>query len=287
MTLPNFILIGAPKSGTTSLYHYLKAHPEVFMSSLKESYFFSEDKYKDPELLAEFEDLFKDVKDEKAIGEACATYIFHGHAHESIKSVIPDAKLIVILRDPAERAYSDYIMSYRTGHRKLNVQEDDIETSFLNFLGEDNSSYFYFECLSRYLKNFDRNQLKVMLFDDLKNKPQQVARECFEFLDVDPNFELEIADKVFNKGGMPKNEKLFLAMESLRQAYRPALARMLPDNLYSQLRSGYSGVRSMNMKSKSVKLSTDGRKKVIDIHRDDTLRLQDFLARDLSHWLEC
>src|ERR687894_3261543 len=115
MTMPNFFIIGAQKAGTTSLYYYLKQHPQIYMSPRKEPHFFkgmhSELRKSGRGLppvtdLGDYQALFRGVTDEKAIGEASASYLYSPKAPALIKSSIPDAKLIAVLRNPADRAYS-------------------------------------------------------------------------------------------------------------------------------------------------------------------------------------
>src|SRR5215210_1250841 len=122
MTMPNFLIIGAEKSGTTALYHYLKQHPQVYMSPVKEPGFFSYEEGQKPisagparftsERITDIEAyqrLFRGISDEKAVGEETPAYIANPEAPARIRRYIPDAKLIAILRDPTERAYSNYL----------------------------------------------------------------------------------------------------------------------------------------------------------------------------------
>src|SRR5580765_3646808 len=121
MTLPNFLIIGAGKSGTTALYEYLKQHPQVYMSPVKEPRFFAFEgesvnfggpwgERLNPEVMAfnsiaSYSALFEDVEDETAIGEASPIYLWAAKAAARIHRRVPDARLIAILRDPVERAY--------------------------------------------------------------------------------------------------------------------------------------------------------------------------------------
>ncbi|MGD1855744.1 MAG: sulfotransferase [Leptolyngbyaceae cyanobacterium] len=289
MQLPNFLVIGAPKSGTTSLYQYLRAHPQVFMSSLKESYFFNRPyHYKDPQRLAEYSALFQNASEQDiAIGEACAQYIYNPKTPGRIHSLIPDVKLIAILRDPAERMYSEYLMACRTGEIADFPDEHELENSFLEFLKkpELNANKYYFQSLKPYLETFDRSQIKVFLFEDLKQDIEKLLRDTFEFLEVDRNVEISVSNKVYNKGGIPKNKVLFRTLETLRSSSRKHLATIFPESVYAKIRDGYSNLRMANMQSKSPKLSSETRKQIIDLHRHDISQLQDFLGRDLSSWL--
>lgn len=285
MTLPNFIIIGAPKSGTTSLNRYLQEHPEIFMSSLKESHFFSSDRCKNSEALSEFKSLFQNVGNEKAIGEACAGYIFKPEAPARMKALIPHAKLVAILRDPAERAYSEYLMRYRSGTLNVDLNTQDIESGFWEFMQTENKDKLYFQSISQYLQEFDRGQLHICLFEDLKHEQTRLLKDVCKFLGVDETLISASDNKVYNKGGVPKNQIVFSFLESLRYSSRRRLSKILPENIYSRIRSTYSKVRDINMQTEVAPLSKDSRQKVIDMHREDILQLQDYLKRDLSAWL--
>jgi sulfotransferase family protein len=132
--LPNFFIIGAAKAGTTSLYHYLEDHQEVFMCSVKEPNYFSYDDIIRQNLYysekgfgnkEEYEALFKDVTSEKAIGEASVSYLFYEKTPTKIKAVVPDAKIIIILRNPVDRGFSHFLMDKKLGYISL-VFEDVI-----------------------------------------------------------------------------------------------------------------------------------------------------------------
>ncbi|HHP7231872.1 MAG TPA: sulfotransferase, partial [Xenococcaceae cyanobacterium] len=133
MKLPTFLIVGVQKAGTTSIYNYLQEHPQVYMSPVKETNFLERDWEKTlaensqlKNRIATFEDycqLFTAVKDEIAIGEASPNYIFHYESSASrIQKYTPDAQLIVVLRNPTERAYSDYLMHLRDAISPVKVK---------------------------------------------------------------------------------------------------------------------------------------------------------------------
>ena len=139
MTMPNFLIVGAAKAGTSSLYYYLDQHPQVFMSSIKEPRFFAPELYTDyikdpyrsgakehrstPMSLEEYQSLFDAVTDEVAIGEASTEYLYVPKTPERIKQLIPDVRLIMVLRDPAERAFSAFCYQVRDGCEKLTFEQ--------------------------------------------------------------------------------------------------------------------------------------------------------------------
>ncbi len=141
MPTPNFFVIGAARSGTTSLYHYLKQHPQIYISPVKEPRFFAFkgvadnlDSYYEPsgsdivkESITSFEAycaLFQGVSCEKAIGEASPLYLWSSKACENIHQTIPDAKLIAILRDPVERAFSHFLLNKESNCFAQAVQDE-------------------------------------------------------------------------------------------------------------------------------------------------------------------
>ena len=161
MILPNFLIVGVQKAGTTSIYNYLQEHPQVYMSLVKETNFLEKDwENMPPEqqnkngivTLEKYSELFADVKDEIAIGEASPNYLFHYESSAArIKKYVPDAKLIVVLRNPVERAYSDYLMHIRDaiGYRSLSEQiKHSSHKSFILRKG------FYYVPLKYYFAQF-------------------------------------------------------------------------------------------------------------------------------------
>src|SRR5918995_644162 len=119
MTAPNFFIIGAQKAGTTSLYHYLNQHPQIYMSPVKEPFFFDHEFSSNGEVVqqefAEHQALFQGAKGETAIGEASPLYIYAPGTPERIKEYVPEARSIALLRNPADRAYSAFLHAVRIG----------------------------------------------------------------------------------------------------------------------------------------------------------------------------
>lgn len=181
MVLPNFLIIGAAKAGTTSLYSYLKQHPDIFMSSWKEPKFFSLEgeklDFQGPSQiintdsinnLESYLELFEGVKDETAIGEASPIYLYSPKAPANIKKYIPDAKLIVVLRHPAERAFSSFAHLIRAGYETLSFEEaleeepQRIKEKWAP-LWYYKEKGFYAQQLERYFELFDREDRKSVV----------------------------------------------------------------------------------------------------------------------------
>ena len=276
MTLPNFLVIGAPKAGTTSLHLHLRAHPQVFMPDLKEPRFFGYEgegeRLKFPiRTLEEYAALFDAVTDEIAIGEATPHYLVYPHAAQRIHALIPQARLIASLRDPVERSYSVYQMNLR--NRGVNEG-----VPFVEAIRKDrNLRETYGDMLARYFALFPPEQLKVILLEDLEKAPQATIRGLYGFLGVDPEFVPADLLKVANPGGEPRSKLLhgLLSDPRLRQFSRA----FFPNALAERLR----GLRSRNLEKQPLK--PEDRRAAIGFFREDILRTQDLIGRDLSSWL--
>jgi hypothetical protein len=275
MTLPNFLVIGAPKAGTTSLYEHLRAHPGIYMPRLKEPRFFGydggEERLRFPiHTLAEYEALFDAVTDETAIGEASPHYLVYPRAAERIRALIPQARLIASLRNPVDRAYSLYQMNMRErgSYRGL---------SFLQAIHADPSlTETVAEKLERYLGLFPREQIRIILLDDLERAPRATMQELYGFLGVDPGFEPDL-DKIANPGGEPRIKLIHDLLG--RQRLRVVGRSVLPQSVIYRLKD----LRSRNLRKTA--LPAADRRTAARFFHDDVARTQDLIGRDLSPWL--
>ncbi len=202
MTMPNFLIIGANKGGTTSLYNYLNQHPEIFMSKIKEPMFFTTvGRYysKDEKIkkglseatttLEDFQKLFQNVTNEKAIGEASTAYLANPSCAKVIKKYVIDMKLIAVLRHPIDRAYSNHKMYVRRGIEKRSFEESvsDELHGRVKGLGQGRKYMqlgFYSRQIKAFLDVFGRDLLKVYLFDFFRGNEDVVCRDIFSFLGV-------------------------------------------------------------------------------------------------------
>jgi len=206
---PNFFVVGASKTGTTSLYAYLKDTPGVYMSPVKEPRYFNSN-IPEPYLSrisdeAKYLKLFQDVKDEKAIGEASPTYLRDPASAELIHSVVPQARIIILLRDPIERAFSHYLMLMSQGIEKKSFRET-IQRS-LDKRKKGITDYnacldpgLYANQVRRFLGVFGPNQVKIIIFEEFIQDPKKIVKQVLEFLEIysePPN--IEKAYNVFSK----------------------------------------------------------------------------------------
>lgn len=275
MVLPNFLIVGAAKAGTTTLYEHFRAHPEIFMPRLKEPRFFcyggSGERIDYPvQSVEEYEALFAEGAERKARGEASVHYLPHPEAARRIHDLIPSARIIASLRDPVERAYSTYQMNQR--NRNVNNALSFIEA----LRQEPGLQYTYSDKLQRYFDLFPQEQIRIILLDDLESQPRRVLSGLYEFLGVDPSFTPDVA-KVANPGGEPRNKALHQLLSNRRMI---ALSRkLLPEWAIAPLKN----LRSRNLAKRP--LASADRRKAVEFFREDILRSQDLLGQDLSRWL--
>jgi Sulfotransferase family len=307
MKMPNFLVIGAAKSGTTALYEYLKQHPQIYMSWLKEPHFFAFEGEKpyfrgpgDQELynyivvdnLGEYLALFQGASSETAIGEASVNYLYLPRACARIKHYLPEAKLIAVLRDPVERAYSSFLHMTRDGREPLNdfaqalrAEGGRIQDGWAP-IWHYKQAGFYHAQLKRYYEAFAREQIRVYLYEDLNNDPVSVLLDIYRFLGVDETFGPDIS-KRYNVSGVPKNERLhafysfLMRPHPIKSAFKPLVPSGLRRRFLERL---VNTIRNRNLVKPP--LSENVRRQLTEAYRGDILRLQGLIQRDLSGWLQ-
>lgn len=298
MTLPNFLIIGSAKSGTTSLYSWLAQHPQIYFPKVKEPSFFSGEgeafphpkgPWWYPKDLEGYQNLFDAVTTEKAIGEASPLYLYSETAPPHIKAVIPDVKMIAVLRNPVDRASS----AYRFWHSKGSDTSESFEAALAQ---EKEHKYsrrpvylnykdfgFYSKQLRNYLTYFQKDQFCIILFEDLKNDPSATLKKIFAFLEVDQDFVPN--REIKNPTKAPRNKLVhsFLTKHHpLKEIIKPFFSEKRRKKISKRL-------RNMNLKvetSSKEGVSLETRQALINEYRDDILDLQSLIERDLSHWLK-
>jgi hypothetical protein len=236
--MPNFIIIGAPRAGTTSLYHYLNQHPQISMSKIKETNFFTylasqvESDYQirpnstwPVTTFSQYEALFDIKKNTKAIGEASPVYLYTPNVPKLINKHLPNVKLILILRNPIERAFSSYLKDCREGVEKRSfevavteeLQDPKKIIASINFYIR---AGLYFEHLTRFSEYFNSSQIKILFQEDLYKEPSFVLRNLFDYLEVDNQFVPDTTVR-FNEAIPP----LFIKKPSMRQAMKNGRVR--------------------------------------------------------------
>ena len=290
MTMPNFLIIGAMKSGTTALYYYLEQHPEIYMSPVKEPNFFSSQENAADTVtdIGAYQHLFRGVSGEKAIGEASHSYLYEPSAAAEIRRYIPEARLIAILRNPIERAYSHFLHMVRSGTepfddfaQALQAEEADIdqERTFQDYIGRG----LYYEQLQRYFGTFPREQFRVYLYEDLSDAPIRTVQDAFRFLEVDDSFVPDVSLRR-NVSGHPKYKTLDGLLR--RQSRIKHAAKIyLPARLRWRLSKAFDDLKTRNL-VEPPPLRSEVRRQLILVFREDILKVQELIHRDLSGWLE-
>jgi len=293
LMLPNFIMIGAAKAGTTALYWYLAEHPQVFMSPMKETNYFAYGLdqqgnllYGDPELhrfrvrsWSEYEALFARAGGAAAIGEVSPIYLECPQAAARIRGRLPSVRIICGLREPVDRAYSDYLMYLRSRGRSLEPERDLTATSEWAL---PDSHWMqigrYHEMLSRYFDAFPREQIHIFLFDDLRRDPLGVIRDMYGFLGVDPTFHPDL-ETPHNVGGVPANMRLERILTSHR--IRTIVEPLIPKGVVDRVRR----VRTRNLRP-APSLPAELRNELMGHFRDDIGKTSELIGRSLEPWLE-
>lgn len=246
---PNLFIIGAAKAGTTSLYEYLNAHSQVFMSPVKEPHYFSRVAqraetasygtwiHSEEEYLA----LFKGAAGYPIVGEASTSYLWAAQTPENILAKSPRARIIVLLRDPVARAYSHYLMDVRANRQSLPFYEALREDFDRPRKGWHISNLYvelglYHQQLMRYQESFEPDRLLILLFDALRDEPQATLKRAAQFLDIDGDEFETLAPVVHNPYLAPTGSlQKFQASSSLTRMIRT----LLPLNLRASLRNRF------------------------------------------------
>lgn len=301
--LPNFVLLGAAKAGSVSLYHYLNQHPQIHMARNNGNSFFALETIDraanfnappDRHWLAyncvwtvdDFHAQFDAAHPDQVLGDGSPIYLCSDLAAERMRYHVPDAKLIAILRQPAERAFANYNHFRRAGLEPLATFEQALAAEqqriqlgwgpwphwFYREIG------FYARQINRYLEFFPRDQIKLFLFEDWLADPLKLVQSVYEFVGVDKQFVPDLERR--NVGGVAKRGWLKEVMirpnplKSIVNALLPAAIRHpLRDRLH----------RANTIRPT---LNPTTRQTLIDDYRADILQLSDIIGRDLSHWLQ-
>lgn len=292
--LPTFLIIGAAKSGTTSIFQWLCEHPEVFVPATKEINYFAwsddeaerkvHDRYTitkfHAKTLDEYKALFSGMSNEKAAGEGSPMYMTSPVAHENIRRHIPDAKLIVALRNPADRAISSYFMNIGLGKEKRSIDEvfSRPEQEYYVYAGE------YRRLLEHYYELFPREQIRVVLFDELTADPLSVMHELCQYVGVDTDFRPRV-EQVHKKGGLPANLASKKTLAIINSVSRSPLARMIKRNLpcsfRARARTRIEG--SLMIQSKADRYI---RQRLVEYYAPGIDALGQLIERDLSCWTD-
>lgn len=281
--LPEFAVLGTFKAGTTSLYYYLRQHPQIYLPVIKEPNFFAFDpnnkfqqqRAKQGRLISsidEYKSLFKAATPSQVKGDVSTAYFQSTLAPERIKNTQPRLRMIVCLRNPVARAYSHYQMALRHGR-----ESRPIETAF------DSEAFWlrcslYAESLQRYFDRFDRHQIKIILFDDLVADSNSLVRELLDFIGVNPEFPIDTNFRA-NVGGLPHRPWVQSIYDTLKKT--PGLNMLISESMRQRARK----LRDDNLRAPAP-LPLDLWRKWLQFYERDIEQTQRLIGRDLSGWLQ-
>jgi hypothetical protein len=299
---PNFLIVGAAKCGSTSLYQFLNQHPQVYMPANKEPNYFVADYQKtmsrecpsyniDMKRMVfdkgQYYDLFNGVNNtHKAIGEASVTYLYKPEfSIPNIKKELGDPKIIIILRNPIKRAFSHYSYACELGLEKLNF-EDAITTEEKRLKDNWSSTFSYigqgmFYCqVKAFMLAF--TNVHIVILDDFVKNQQEELKEVYKFLNIDQDFKNSFIEN-FNTSGIPRFsllQKYLVHDNFLKSAIKQLTTNFISDE---KLRKFARKVRKINQGGKLV-LSNEQRQQLVEIYGNDITALSKLIGVDLSYW---
>lgn len=300
---PNFLIVGGAKSGTSSLYHYLKQHPDIFLPKIKEPLYFIRRDVLDklnskdiaiknenlvdklPKSFNEYLRLFNSVSNEKFIGECSATYLYYYRfSIPNIKNKLGDVKIIIILRNPVDKAFSQYKHLKRLGAEKLNFEES-LELENERIKNNYSALYHYRNQCSYYnqVKAFKENFQDVLILktDDLKNDPQKVLNKIIYFLGINKPFNFNTS-KLYNVSDfIPKSYRFYrFVNHPTTSKIRKSIWFILGNGLRSKARRIYHKKNNENLV-----ISYKTEKLLKHYFKSDLIKLQGIIDTDISGWL--
>ncbi len=298
MRRPDFLIVGTARAGTTALHYYLRSHPEIFLPSQKEPCFFcfseKELNYKRGKFSFAVTDsvkyfrLFEKATTNQVTGEISTPYLYlHKQTIESIQRIYSGValpKIVIILRNPVERAYSQYLWKVRDGREEL---------SFFDALKAENNRIIenysidyhyahrglYAEAVKEYMEKFP--YMKIILFEDFKNNFENTLSELLVFLGVNEKFSF-----IKNESVNSSAEPLFPSLSKLvtfESKIKYSLLNYVPDSIRLRIKQQFYRINSKNKIPRPV--SDNARKILLDFYKKDILELQSVSGLNLNSWL--
>jgi len=305
MKKPNFFIVGAPRSGTTALYHYLKQHPDIFMSDYTEPHYFCTDFHRESDKFfnkkirfpirtnQNYLRLFKNASNEKLIGEATPEYLYSKDAAKNIYHFNPYAKIIISLRNPVDFLFSLHaqLLVYSGEdipdfEKALDIETERRKGRYIpKGLLWPSSLYYsdrikYSEQVQRFYDNFSKDQIKIIIFEDFKKDNLGVYKDILKFLGVDDNFKPVL--NIYNPRSIPR---LLFINQLLVKLGNVSIKNILP----ATLRKGINKtIRKLNKKpEKKESLDNEFRNKLYRKYMQEIEALSNIIDRDLVKlWCE-
>ena len=299
MTLPTFLVVGTAKAGTTSLWHYLNTHPDIFMSPVKEPQYFTFsdetcffDGPRDMERFNrvvvrdwdKYQRLFLPGKAAIARAEASTWYLYFPGAAERIHRYLPHVKIVVILRNPADRAFSAYLHCVRDAvetvsfERAIEMDRLGLRDNWLPFWHYWKMGLYYRQ-VRTYYEVFGPERVQIHLHDDLQSNPRNVVRSIARFVGVRDDVPIS-TDHHHNVAGIPRMRWLHDMLTWSTPITRLSKFVVPPRILHPTIER----IKSLNL-GPAPRISDESRRRLLNMYHDDIQNLERLIGRDLSHWL--
>jgi hypothetical protein len=297
MTLPNFLVIGSGRAGTTSLHHYLRQHPDVHIPARKApSHFYCVGASSSASLerrlstrahfVADpdaYEALFDSWSGQRAVGEVSPVYLASTAVAQRVAERLDDVRIIAILRDPIERVHARFVARRRDGlertrdfatlvdtERRLPLVLDDTAGTYL-------ASGFVSHVLQTYVDVIAPERIRCYLYDDLRQDPAALVDDMMRFLDVDPDVPIDTQVSHNRSGGTiagPATRALWTRTALARTWLRPHVPEPVRDRVFR--------LATRSVRAEPIDPAVHAT--LAEIYRPEVDRLQQMLGRDLSHW---
>lgn len=310
---PDFFIVGAGKAGTTSLHHYLSQHPQIYMSPVKEPCYFAEEvrpanlsasiqrhvRQQSKSLSTLLDDgrpvnsmgwlacdwdeylrLFRNARTERAVGESSAVYLWSPTAAKSIRAYRKDARIVMILRDPAERAFSQYLHQVSVGLTQASFPEH-LQTCLAPGRRELGIHHpfleigLYTQQVRRYLDCFPRGQIRIYWYEEAWQQPDRLLADVCTFLGVDAAMKPDTSRRMLARRA-PRSKAIHYLLK--RTGLWQGLRAFAPNNLQPAL-------RRLAFRSSAIAMAPSERRLLVGYYTDDIRSLSALLDRDLSPWL--
>jgi len=300
----NVFIVGAAKAGTTSLFYYLEQHPQVLVPIIKEPNYYSHINANEDNVLAEgkgpgdnatvwtfkeeeYRSLFPNSKklerESYRYLDASVTNLYSSTAAKGIRESENNAKIIILLRNPIQRAWSHYKHLVRDGRESysfedaLKLEQDRINKHW-EFSWHYKNMGLYHEQIQRYFQHFEKEQIKVILFSDLINETKTVLEEVNHFLNLTPyDYKIETSH---NASGSSRSRQLSYLVNQIA-GYKKTINKYLPSKLTHK---GMQLFRKLNTKQSELKMHKATKNKLQDYFHDSILETGKMINRDLTDW---
>ncbi len=297
----NLFIVGAAKSGTTSLYNYLSQHPDFFSPRVKEPNFYSDAESHNPAAYlipkkgqfyhnkiindpAIYFDLFKEVENQKIVADSSPSYLWDQKSAERIYNDFPKAKIIILLRDPIQRAFSHFLMDLKDG----NQSEENFKKALQNDAKTQPKVWglshlyteigYYYNQVKNYIDTFSSNQVKVILYKDFITNTEQNLKDICKFLNIDEKH-IDLIDykKIHNPYVVPKSK---LSKRILTYKNKLGLLKVLVPKFVKE----YLNNKMLFKQENKPKISTDDKTYLYTLFAKDIEQLEKLLQLDLTQW---